>query len=525
MANQLSDTTGPSIAQPGQTPALVVGLGASAGGIRALGEFFANVPTGEPISYVVILHLSPDYDSQLAQVLQTKAPFPVTQVRETTRIEANHAYVISPNLNLRVLEGMLVVDLMTSMAERKAPVDLFFRTLADGYGSGAVAVVLSGTGPNGSSGLKRIKEHAGLVIVQDPTEAEFSEMPRNSIATGLADFVMPVGDMPPRIVEYRRRMNALPAQVIADPPISDDDISLTQARVAQDWRDILTLLRVRTGQDFSNYKPATIRRRVERRLGVRGLTTLAEYAQLMRDNADEARLLMKELLISVTNFFRDGDAFASLEERVIPTLFQRHSSTDQVRVWSAGCATGEEAYSVAMLLAERASSIVDAPAVQVFATDLDEHAIATAREGLYSEADVADVSPPRLARFFQREAAGYRVRRELREMVLFAHHNVIRDPPFSHLDLIVCRNLLIYLNRSIQERLIETFHFALRPGGFLFLGMSESADVGDLFVSSRQGEPHLRESPGHDAAGAPARRSRAAVAALVSPSTRAAAAD
>jgi two-component system, chemotaxis family, CheB/CheR fusion protein len=493
MPTHLNDTDESSTPQRTQTPSLVVGLGASAGGITALGEFFANVSAGESISYVVILHLSPDYDSQLAQVIQTKAPFPVTQVRETTTMKADHAYVISPNLNLRVLDGTLVVDPMTSMAERKAPVDLFFRTLAEGYAHRAIAVVLSGTGPNGSNGLKRIKEHAGLVIVQDPAEAEFSEMPRNSIATGLVDYVMPVAEMPQRIVEYGRRMSAMPSQVIADPPASEDDVLLTQARVAQDWREILTLLRVRTGQDFSNYKPATIRRRVERRLGVRGLSTLAEYAQLLRDNADEARLLMKELLISVTNFFRDGDAFATLEERVIPALFQRHSSTDQVRVWSAGCATGEEVYSVAMLLAERASSIVDAPVVQVFATDLDEHAIATAREGLYSDADVADVPPPRLARFFQREAAGYRVRRELRETVLFAHHNVIRDPPFSHLDLIVCRNLLIYLNRSIQERLIETFHFALRPGGYLFLGLSESADTADLFVPFDK-ESHIFES-------------------------------
>jgi two-component system CheB/CheR fusion protein len=240
---------------------------------------------------------------------------------------------------------------------------------------------------------------------------------------------------------------------------------------------------MRTGQDFSNYKPATLRRRVERRLSVNGVTTLAEYARLIRAHPEEATALMKELLISVTNFFRDAVAWQALERRVVPALFEGRHGGDQVRVWSAGCATGEEAYSLAMLLAERAADVVDAPSIQVFATDLDAEAIARAREGLYAEADVLDLSRERLQRFFARETDGYRVRRELRETVLFAHHNVIKDPPFSHLDLVACRNLLIYLNRVVQDRLLETFHFALRPGGYLFLGQSEAADGdGDLFV-------------------------------------------
>ncbi len=484
MSTDSSNQTGHPEFEPPRLPALVVGLGASAGGIKAFAEFFTQVDPNEPLAYVVIIHLSPSHDSRLAEILQHTAPFPVTQVRESTRIEARHAYVISPNLNLRIADGMLVVDPMTQLEERRAPVDLFFRTLADGYGARAVAVVLSGTGPNGSNGLKRVKEHGGLTIVQLPMEAEFQDMPNNSIATGLVDYVMRVGEMPRRIADYRARLANIPAQMLADPPDGSDDApGLSQLRSAQEWRDILTLLRVRTGQDFSNYKPATIRRRVERRLRVRGMTTLTEYAQLMREHPDEALLLMKELLISVTNFFRDPEAFAAIEQRVLPTLFEPRDGADPIRVWCAGCATGEEAYSLAMILAERASTLLEAPTVQVFATDLDEHAIATAREGLYSEADVADVSPARLARFFQREAGGYRVKRDLRETVLFAHHNVIRDPPFSHLNLISCRNLLIYLNRSIQERLIETFHFALRPGGFLLLGTSEAADSNaDLFV-------------------------------------------
>jgi two-component system CheB/CheR fusion protein len=478
-------------------PAMVVGVGASAGGIKALSEFFSHVPPRINIAYVVILHLSPDHDSKLAEVLQTSTTMPVTQVRETVRIEPAHVYVIPPNQALEVLDGELRLVPMTRNEERRAPVDLFFRTLADAYGAYAAAVVLSGTGPNGSSGLKRVKEYGGLTAAQDPEEAEYGDMPHNSIATGLVDYVVPVAEIPGRILSYLDRIDDTR---ISDPPASHTDSAVAVAtgggalRAAQDWRDILAVLRVRTGQDFSNYKPATLRRRVERRLNVRGLTSLSDYARLLREHPEEPAALMKELLISVTNFFRDPDAFSTLERRIVPALFKRKNGADQVRVWSAACATGEEAYSLAMLLAEHSSPMADGPSIQVFATDLNAGAVAHARAGLYSESEVADVSPERLQRFFHRESGGYRVRRELRETVLFAHHNVIRDPPFSHLDLIACRNLLIYLNRTVQDRLIETFHFALRPGGYLFVGTSESADGDtDLFVQVEK-NAHIYES-------------------------------
>jgi two-component system CheB/CheR fusion protein len=475
---------------------MVVGVGASAGGIRALSEFFTHVSPSTPIAYVVILHLSPDHDSKLAEVLQASTAMPVMQVRETVTLEPAHVYVIPPNQGLEVQDGTLRIVPMTRPEERRAPVDVFFRTLADAYGPYAAAIVLSGTGPNGSNGLKRVKEYGGLTVAQDPNEAEYGDMPRNSIATGLVDFVLPVAEIPARIGLYLDRLGRDAG--IMDPPAVENTPpgvnSVVALRAAQDWRDILSVLRIKTGQDFSNYKPATLRRRVERRLNVRGLTTLAEYARLLREDPHEPAALMKELLISVTNFFRDPEAFAALEARVIPALFERKRAGDQVRVWSAGCATGEEAYSLAILLAERSSALIDGPSIQVFATDLDEAAVAQAREGIYAEADLVDVSPERLQRFFQRGPGGHRVRRELREMVLFAHHNVIRDPPFSHLDLIACRNLLIYLNRQIQERLIETFHFALRPGGYLFLGASETADGElDLFVPIDK-NAHIYES-------------------------------
>ena len=499
MADQTNDELVPQGRATGErAPSMVVGIGASAGGIKALSEFFAHVPPDSSIAYVVILHLSPDHDSRLAEVLQTSTRMPVTQVKGTERLERSHVYVIPPSQTLEVRDGALHLTPMRGPNERRSPVDMFFRTLADAYGPHCAAVVLSGTGPNGSSGLKRVKEHGGLTVAQAPEEAEYGDMPRNSIATGLVDYVEPVAGIASRILAYQERIDRAHDQ-ISDPPGPDgcDGPSTRTAaavRVAQDWRDILSTLRVRTGQDFTNYKPATLRRRVERRLNVRGLSSLAEYAQLLRERRDEPVALMRELLISVTNFFRDPEAFSALERRVIPELFSRKRGGDQVRVWSAGCATGEEAYSLAMLLMEHAASLIDAPAVQVFATDLDEAAVAHAREGLYTEADVADISAERLQRFFQRERHGFRVRRELRETVLFAQHNVLRDPPFSHLDLIACRNLLIYLNRAIQDRLILMFHFALRPGGYLFLGTSESVDGdADLFVKIDK-HAHIYES-------------------------------
>ena len=453
---------------------LIVGLGASAGGIEALREFFHHVPPDTGTAYVVILHLSPDHDSMLAQVLQNSATIPVTQVKTQVAIEPNHVYVVPPNQVLSVDHHSIAVADITRPEQRRSPVDLFFRSLADAQGSRAACVILSGTGPNGSSGLKRVKEYGGLVIAQNPDEAQYGDMPRNAIATGLVDFVLPVAEIPARIHAFHQRMRQH----------SDEPESAPVERFDGDaMRDILTVLRVRTGHDFSNYKPGTVQRRIERRVHVHNLPSVAAYARSIRENPDEALALMRELLISVTHFFRDRAAWDALAYRIIPRMFQNKSGQDQVRVWVPGCATGEEAYSIAMLLTEHGESSLDQPGIQVFATDLDESAIAMARDAFYTEAEVADLAEDRLKRFFTRDTDGYRVRRDLREMVLFAHHNVIRDPPFSHLDLISCRNLLIYLNRSVQERLVETFHFALRPGAFLFLGTSESPEGSqDLFT-------------------------------------------
>jgi two-component system CheB/CheR fusion protein len=381
---------------------------------------------------------------------------------------------------------MLSLSDITRHEHRRSPVDVFFRALADGHGSRSVSIVLSGTGPNGSAGLKRVKEYGGLTIAQSPDEAAYADMPNNAIATGQVDLVLPVADMPARIADFYAGLPRLdtPSSASADPE-----------HEPQALHDVLSLLRVRTGHDFTNYKPATLMRRLQRRLHVVGASTLAAYAQLIREEPQEAVMLMKDLLITVTHFFRDPDAFTAVEQRVIPRLFEHKGHEDHIRVWVPGCATGEEAYSIAMLLAEYSDGPIAVPHVQVFATDLDEHAIAAAREGIYTEADIVNVPEKRLERFFHRDGNGhiYRVRRELREMMLFAHHNLLKDPPFSHLDLISCRNLLIYLNRTAQSRVLETFHFALRPLGLLMLGPSESPEGSDLFAPFDRAA-HLYES-------------------------------
>jgi two-component system, chemotaxis family, CheB/CheR fusion protein len=466
---------------------LVVGLGGSAGAISAFKEFFHHMPPRSGMAYVVILHLSPEYESQLTEVLQQATEMPVEQVVESVRVEPDRVYVIPPNKSLSIIDGSLKLSDVTGYEERRAPVDIFFRTLAESHHSRAVAVVVSGTGANGSMGLKRVKENGGLVLVQEPSEAEFNEMPRNSIRTGLVDQVLPVSEMPARIKAYRDQLDSLRLPEEAEGRAEGDERALVE---------IFTTLRVRTGHDFSDYKRGTVMRRIARRMGVQELPDLPAYARYLREQREEAHSLLKDLLISVTNFFRDGEAFAALERRVIPRLFDGKGPEDQVRVWAAACATGEEAYSVAMLLCEYASTLPSPPAIQVFGTDLDEAAVAHARRGHYTLNDVADVSPERLREFFVKEGEGFTVRRELRETLLFVRHNLIKDPPFSRLDLVTCRNLLIYFNRAAQRRATDVLYFALKPAGYLFLGTSETLEgAGDLFATCDK-EQHIYQSRG-----------------------------
>jgi two-component system, chemotaxis family, CheB/CheR fusion protein len=463
--------TGSTLATESQPPEfLTVGIGASAGGIKALKEFFAAMPADSGMAFAVILHLAPEHESLLPAVLQTNTAMPVRQVTETVKVEPNHVYVIPPNQQLALVEGEIRLVEPEPLSHKRAPIDLFFRTLAATHGRNSVCVILSGTGSDGTLGLKHVKEAGGLVLVQEPTEAEFDGMPNSAIATKLADWVLPVREMPAKISAFK--------QSLEKTKLPTDEEALPAPELGADALPaVLVLLKARTKHDFSNYKQPTLLRRIARRLQVHGCENISEYLELLRAQPDEAQTLLKNLLISVTNFFRDKEAFAALEREVVPQLFAGKTALDQVRVWCVGCATGEEAYSIAILLSEYAAQLADPPKIQVFASDIDTDAIAVAREGRYDESIALDVTPERLRCFFTHEGATYRVQKELRELVLFAPHNILHDPPFSQQDLVTCRNLLIYLNHQTQEKVIETFHFAVWHDGYLFLGASEMAET------------------------------------------------
>ena len=447
-----------------ETPAKrfpTVGIGASAGGVNALQQFFDSLPGDVEAAFVVIVHLDPAHQSELPNILAARTRMPVTQVTDRTRLEPGRVYVIPPNRRLFVTDQHLAVAEFDEPRWQRAPIDLFFRSLAAQRGDD-FAVVLSGAGSDGAVGIKAVKEAGGIILVQDPDEAEYGSMPRSAVATGLADFVLPVREIAARLPELIRNRGDLEFE------ISEPD--------GEGMQRILSHLRVRTGHDFSKYKKSTVRRRVARRMQVQRAATMADYLGVLRENPTEAQALFADLLISVTTFFRDPAAFERLAVLVIPTLFEDKGAGDSIRAWVPGCATGEEAYTVAILLLEESARRDIRCDIQVFASDLDEAALMTGREGRYPVAIEADLTDDRLRRFFTRENDHYRVTRELRDVVLFARHSLLKDPPFSRADLISCRNVLIYLDRELQQRICPTFHFALKPNGYLFLGSSENAD-------------------------------------------------
>jgi two-component system CheB/CheR fusion protein len=452
----------------------VIGLGGSAGSIPALQTFLENIAAQTGSAYVVVLHLSPEHESHLAEILGRSTRLPVHQVNESVRLAADQVYVIPPGKHLEMRDGTLAVGDLDRAAGRRTVVDTFFRTLAVAHGPQAGAIVFSGAGSDGTLGIRHIKEHGGLVVVQAPNEAEYDTMPRSAIATGMADYVLPVAAMPAQIATYwetSRRMR-MPQEAAPSPEQREEG---PEQEVV--FHEILTHIRIQTGHDFALYKRATVLRRIGRRMQVNGLESLSAYRNFLRSHPAETGDLVSDLLISVTQFFRDPVAWEALEHDLIPRLFQGKAPTDEVRVWVCASATGEEAYSLAMLLLERAEKMAQPPRIQIFATDMDANAIANARVGVYPDTIVGDVSEERLRRWFYRQNGTYQIRKEVREAVVFAHHDVLRDTPFSRLDLVTCRNLLIYLNRAAQERVFHTFHFALRPDGRLFLGSSESADA------------------------------------------------
>ncbi|MCQ4281407.1 PAS domain S-box protein [Pseudomonas stutzeri] len=472
----------------------VVGIGASAGGIQALMTFFEHMPNDCGMAFVVIMHLSPKHESNIDKIIQNVTKMPVLQVTQSVAIERNRIYVIPPALDLSMNDGYLRLQQPERERGPQVAIDLFFRALADVHHSHAVGIVLSGSGADGSVGLSRIKEQGGVTLAQAPEDAEYESMPSSAIETGMVDIVLPVAEMPQRLIELSQNLQALLARKDPLPALSeieqqdaaDGELEYAQALTQSKpnelaLREILAALRARTGHDFRHYKQATVLRRIERRMQVNALRDMPSYARHLQSHPEETPALLADMLIGVTNFFRDREAFEALERDIIPALFEQKQNSEEksLRVWSAACSTGEEAYSLGMLLADQAevSGVRGDIQLQVFATDIDDRALETARAGIYPEAIVTDVAPARLRQYFVKEQNHFRMQKELRERILFARHNILRDPPFSRLDLISCRNLMIYLDRDIQVEVLRMFHFALNPGGYLFLGSSETADA------------------------------------------------
>jgi two-component system CheB/CheR fusion protein len=455
---------------PKKPAAPVVAIGASAGGLDALKSFFGAVTGDRDAAYVVITHRNAESVNLLPEILSRCTAMPVTEAQDGDVVEAGCIYV-SPSAHfLRIEDGRLALhDVVRDQVP--LPIDFFFRALAEDRNAEAICVLLSGTGSDGTSGLQAVKGNGGMAMVQDLRTAAFSDMPASAIATGLVDYVLPPDEMPAAIAQYVRGLAASRDKRSANNLIGRDALE-----------EILGVIRRRTGSDFGSYKTNTMQRRVERRMNVHHLSDAWDYLRYLQENEHETTLLFKELLIGVTAFFRDEEAFAALEQALNDVLDAK-SSGDMARIWVAGCSTGEEPYSIAILVKEYIERTGKALNVQIFATDLDENAINFARAGLYSDGIALDMSPERLERNFVREDHHYRIRKNVREMVIFATQNLVQDPPFTKLDMVSCRNLLIYLDASTQKKIIPLFHYSLRPGGLLFLGSSETVGAfGDIFT-------------------------------------------
>ncbi|MDO9143429.1 chemotaxis protein CheB [Rhodoferax sp.] len=469
--------TGGSGAQPVPLPFPIVGIGASAGGLAAIEAFFSGMPRDvDPgMAFVLVQHLDPDHKSLLTELIQRRTRMQVSEVKDGMVVRANCVYIIPPNRDMAFLNGTLQLLEPAAPRGHRLPIDFLFASLASDQQERAIGVVLSGTGSDGTQGVREIKAEGGMVMVQSPASAEFDGMPQSALATGLVDFELPPAEMAAQLVAYV-------AHALGRPPHPASAASVMGGNVL---KKIFVLLRAQTGHDFSQYKPSTIHRRIERRMAVHQIDSMAAYVKYLQQTPVEVQALFNDLLIGVTNFFRDPEAFAALEEKVVPRLFEGKAVGSAVRVWCTGCSTGEEAYSIAILLQERLELLKASYKVQVFATDIDSRAIAVARAGLYPASLAEYVTPERLARFFTLEPDGsaYRVHKGIRDLLVFSEQDVIKDPPFSKLDLISCRNLMIYLGAELQKKLISLFHYALQPGGMLFLGSSESAgEQGDLFA-------------------------------------------
>ena len=458
----------------GDRPFPIVAIGASAGGLEALEKFLRQVPEGSGLAIVVVQHLDPTHKGVMPELLQRFTAMKVVQVSDRMKVKPGGVYVIPPNKDMSILHGALHLFPPTAARGLRLPIDFFFRTLADDRLESGIAVLLSGMGSDGTVGARAIKEKGGFVLAQDPASAKFDSMPRSAIDAGLVAVVAPAEELPGKIGAYLKHAILISR---GEPALAAPDQSALEK--------VLILLRMRTGQDFFQYKKQTLYRRIERRMAIHQIDRIAAYARYLQENSQEVELLFKELLIGVTGFFRDPAAWDLLRDKVIPALLSGLPAGGALRAWSAGCSTGEEAFSLAIVFKEALERLKPKArfTLQIFATDLDTDAIDKGRRGVYPAAIAADVSPERLKRFFSREENRYRIGKEIRETVTFATHNVIMAPPFTKLDLLLCRNLLIYLTPEVQRKLMSLFHYSLNAGGFLFLGNSETtgADT-DLFA-------------------------------------------
>ena len=447
-------------------PRIVVGIGASAGGIPACRTLLEHLPVDAGIAYVIIQHLAPEHESHIAEILKSATRLPITQISSTKRLKPNHVYVIAPATSLLIRGGVLEVGKPEQPHFRARPIDAFFSSLGASLKEGAVGIVLSGTGDDGSAGLKEIQAGGGLCLVQEPDTAEFDAMPRSAIKTGVADAVVAPEEMGKILEEFSAAPSVRPALHV--------DHEGSSVEPGEGLEAILALLSKQYGVNFHDYKMGTLRRRTARRMGLHQLTEWPDYLEHLHAHPEEVEALYRDVLIGVTGFFRDSESWRYLEEKVVPELLDKHDRNMPVRVWSAGCATGEEAYSLAMVFLEQIERRGSRLKLQVFASDLSHEALAVARHGVYHASIEPDISEERLHRFFHRVEEGFQVDRALRDAVTFASHSLLSSPPFASLDLVSCRNVLIYLQPPAQERILELFHFALRAKGILWLGSSET---------------------------------------------------
>lgn len=477
----------------------IVGIGASAGGLAAFEAFFSGMPADKDpgMAFVLVQHLAPDHKSILTDLIRRYTRMQVFEVTDGVEVQPNCVYIIPPNYDMAFLNGTLHLLEPAAPRGQRLPIDFFFRSLAQDQHELAICIVLSGTGSDGTMGLRSIKGEGGMAMVQVPESTEYDGMPRSAINTGLVDYVLPAADMLAQLMAYA-------VHAFGRPPRPD---AVPEPKTESELKKIFVILRASTGHDFSLYKPNTINRRIERRMAVHQIKRLGDYVKYFQATPQEVEALFRDLLIGVTNFFRDPLAFAELEEKIIPRIFSDKPSGSIIRVWICGCSTGEEAYSIAILLQEHLETLKQHYTIQLFATDIDNLAIDQARKGYFAAGIASDITPERLARFFTPEAEGktWRIQKGVRDMLIFSEQDVIKDPPFSKLDLISCRNLLIYMGGELQKKVIPLFHYALNPGGFLLLGTSESVgEFSNLFTTlERKQKLYQRKEYGYTEKGKP----------------------